>query len=182
MSSSTQSMCAKLSPASSHNMSTTQQNATIVQFAALREKPARPKRTAKLLVTDRLLGMIVPVAGVILWELLSRSGVFPPNALPAPSVIGQTIFDWGEAANSGDTPELLCGELPWGFSWVQQSAPYLAHLPDTYRLPVRCSIRYCNRCGTYHPWRGFHFSCSGWAYRKHPRSRSSRLAHFSLCI
>jgi sulfonate transport system permease protein len=43
--------------------------------------------------------MIVPVAGVILWELLSRSGVFPPNALPAPSLIGQTIFELGK---SGD--------------------------------------------------------------------------------
>jgi sulfonate transport system permease protein len=78
-------------------MSTTQQDTTIVHFAALREKPARPKRTAKLLVTDRLLGMIVPIAGVILWELLSHAGVFPPNSLPAPSVIGQTIFDLGRS-------------------------------------------------------------------------------------
>jgi sulfonate transport system permease protein len=43
--------------------------------------------------------MIVPVAGVILWEVLSRSGVFPPNALPAPSLIGQTIVEMGK---SGD--------------------------------------------------------------------------------
>ena len=78
-------------------MSTTQQNTTIIQLAALREKPARPKRIAKRLVTDRLLGTIVPVAGIIVWELLSRSGVFPPNALPAPSVIGQTIFDLGRS-------------------------------------------------------------------------------------
>jgi sulfonate transport system permease protein len=80
-------------------MSTAQQNSTVVQFAALLDKPARPKRIVKFVFSDRLLGMIVPVAGVILWEVLSRSGVFPPNALPAPSLIGQTIVEMGK---SGD--------------------------------------------------------------------------------
>ena len=37
------------------------------------------------------------MAGIIVWELLSRAGVFPPNALPAPTVIGQTIFDLGRS-------------------------------------------------------------------------------------
>jgi sulfonate transport system permease protein len=80
-------------------MSAAEQNSTVVQFAALPEKSARPKRIVKFVFTDRLLGLIVPVAGVILWELLSRLGVFPPNALPAPSFIGQTIID---LAKSGD--------------------------------------------------------------------------------
>jgi sulfonate transport system permease protein len=80
-------------------MSTVQQNSTVVQFGALLEEPATPKRILKFVFTDRLLGMIVPVAGVALWELLSRLGVFPPNALPAPSLIGQTIFELGR---SGD--------------------------------------------------------------------------------
>jgi sulfonate transport system permease protein len=78
-------------------MSTTQQNTTIIQLAALREKPARRIRIAKRLITDRLLGAVVPVAVIIAWEFLSRAGVFPPNALPAPTVIGQTIFDLGRS-------------------------------------------------------------------------------------
>jgi sulfonate transport system permease protein len=83
-------------------MSTAQQNVTLqnsrsVPFAVPGEKAARSVRVAKRLVTDRMLGLIVPVAGIALWELLSRVGVFPPNALPAPSVIAQTIFDLGRS-------------------------------------------------------------------------------------
>jgi len=96
-------------------MSTTQQNTTIIQLAALREKPARPKRIAKRLVTDRLLGTIVPVAGVIAWELLSRSGAFPPNALPAPSVIGQTIFDLGRSGELWQHAAITLWRIAVGF-------------------------------------------------------------------
>jgi sulfonate transport system permease protein len=108
-------MCAKLSLASDQKMSTTQQNTTIIQLAALREKPARPKRIAKRLVTDRLLGTIVPVAGVIAWELLSRSGAFPPNALPAPSVIGQTIFDLGRSGELWQHAAITLWRIAVGF-------------------------------------------------------------------
>jgi sulfonate transport system permease protein len=96
-------------------MSTTQQNTTIIQLAALREKPARRTRIAKRLVTDRLLGMIVPVAGIIVWELLSRSGVFPPNALPAPSVIGQTIFDLGRSGELWQHAGITLWRIAVGF-------------------------------------------------------------------
>ena len=41
----------------------------------------------------------MPAAGLVVWEILSRAGVFPPNALPAPTVIAQTIFD---LARSGE--------------------------------------------------------------------------------
>src|SRR5690606_14420178 len=38
-----------------------------------------------------LLGGILPLALVIVWEALSRAGVFPAYQLPAPSVILSTI-------------------------------------------------------------------------------------------
>lgn len=41
----------------------------------------------------------MPAGGVVFWEVLSRVGVFPANALPAPTVIAQTIFD---LARSGE--------------------------------------------------------------------------------
>ena len=96
-------------------MSTTQQNTTIIQLTALREKPARRTRIAKRLVTDRLLGLIVPVAGIIVWELLSRFGVFPPNALPAPSVIGQTIFDLGRSGELWQHAGITLWRIAVGF-------------------------------------------------------------------
>ena len=47
----------------------------------------------------RLTGLIVPVSLLALWEVLARAGIVPPNWLPAPSAIVQTIRD---LANSGD--------------------------------------------------------------------------------
>ena len=96
-------------------MSTTQQNTTIIQLAALREKPARRTRIVKRLVTDRLLGAVVPVVGIIAWELLSRAGVFPPNELPAPSVIGQTIFDLGRSGELWQHASITLWRITVGF-------------------------------------------------------------------
>jgi len=79
-------------------MSTTEQNATIVRTAAVREVASRPKGRFTQR-PDRWLGAVVPVLGIVLWEGFARIGVFPPNELPAPSVVAQTIFD---LAASGD--------------------------------------------------------------------------------
>ncbi|MGY3716190.1 ABC transporter permease [Sutcliffiella cohnii] len=38
-----------------------------------------------------IIGSLLPVLLVIAWEILSRLGVFPPNLLPAPSLIVQKI-------------------------------------------------------------------------------------------
>ena len=50
-------------------------------------------------INDGLLGWIIPVSGLLVWELLARLGMLPPNWLPAPSVVGQTIY---QLAVSGD--------------------------------------------------------------------------------
>jgi sulfonate transport system permease protein len=80
-------------------MSTTQQNAALAQLSALREKSSVLKRVVKRPFPPRILGLIVPTAGILLWELLARLGVLQPNTLPAPSVIAQTIL---ELARSGE--------------------------------------------------------------------------------
>lgn len=38
-------------------------------------------------------GLVVPGLALVLWELLARAGVIPPNWLPAPTVIVATIHD-----------------------------------------------------------------------------------------
>jgi sulfonate transport system permease protein len=69
----------------------------------------------RLQIPSRLLGMIVPVGGVILWELLSRLGVFPPNALPAPTVIGQTILDLARTGELWRHTEITLWRIAVGF-------------------------------------------------------------------
>ncbi|AMV70546.1 ABC transporter permease [Desulfuromonas carbonis] len=46
-----------------------------------------------LRLPDPLLGWLLPALLVAVWEILARMGVFPPNWLPAPSVVATTIFD-----------------------------------------------------------------------------------------
>jgi len=40
-----------------------------------------------------LLGWILPLIGLVSWELLSRSGMIPKNLLPAPSIVVMAIYD-----------------------------------------------------------------------------------------
>lgn len=94
-------------------MSTTEQNAALLRFTA--EKSAWPKRKIQGLVANRLLGMIVPVVGILLWELLSRAGVFPPNALPAPTAISQTIFDLGRSGELWQHASITLWRMCVGF-------------------------------------------------------------------
>lgn len=83
-------------------MSTPEQNITAYGFGKLRRQAAVASTRGaarRLRIPGQLLGSIVPAAGLVVWEILSRAGVFPPNALPAPTVIAQTIFD---LARSGE--------------------------------------------------------------------------------
>jgi sulfonate transport system permease protein len=40
---------------------------------------------------DRLAGLLVPVTVLVLWEVLARAGILPPNWFPSPSAIAETI-------------------------------------------------------------------------------------------
>lgn len=100
---------------STTRISTTQPNASGARFTSLDEKATRPHEAMRLQIPSRLLGMIVPVGGVILWELLSRLGVFPPNALPAPTVIGQTILDLARTGELWRHTEITLWRIAVGF-------------------------------------------------------------------
>jgi len=81
-------------------MSTTEQNQRLVwkdTAAVSTENP--PDNIKRISVPDRFLGWIIPVSLLLVWELLARLGVLPANWLPAPTVVGQTIY---QLAVSGD--------------------------------------------------------------------------------
>ena len=74
-------------------MSTAEQNRRLVWKGATAELAAKPPGNARrIYVPDRLLGWIIPVSVLFVWELLARLGLIPPNWLPAPTVVGQTIY------------------------------------------------------------------------------------------
>lgn len=56
-------------------------------------KKTRPKSDRPSFKQWRWLqGWIIPIILIIVWEILSRVGVFPPNLLPAPSAILETLW------------------------------------------------------------------------------------------
>ncbi|WP_213992386.1 ABC transporter permease [Sodalis sp. dw_96] len=80
-------------------MSTVEQNQAVTRLPALREQTTYPARRKSQPWGNQFIGLIVPAAGLVLWEALARTGVLPPNILPAPTVVAQTILDLGR---SGD--------------------------------------------------------------------------------
>jgi sulfonate transport system permease protein len=58
-----------------------------------------PDDVRRIYIPDRLLGWIIPVGALLAWELFARLGMLPPNWLPAPTVVGKTIY---QLAVSGD--------------------------------------------------------------------------------
>ena len=81
-------------------MSTAEQNRRLVWKGGTAELTAKPPdNIGRIYVPDRLLGWIIPITVLLVWELLVRLGMLPPNWLPAPTVVGETIY---QLAVSGD--------------------------------------------------------------------------------
>ncbi|MDF3066246.1 MAG: ssuC 2 [Polyangiaceae bacterium] len=53
-------------------------------------------------------GLIVPAVVLVVWELAARAGLLPPNWLPAPSTVAQTL---GELARTGELLEHVLSTL-----------------------------------------------------------------------
>jgi sulfonate transport system permease protein len=80
-------------------MSTAEQNRRLVWKDSAEETAKPSDNVGRIYIPDRLLGWIIPVSVVLGWELLARLGILPPNWLPAPTVVGKTIY---QLAVAGD--------------------------------------------------------------------------------
>jgi sulfonate transport system permease protein len=74
-------------------MSTTEQNRGLVWKGATAELTSKPRENGgRIYIPDRLLGWIIPASVLLVWELLARLGMLPPNWLPAPTIVAETIY------------------------------------------------------------------------------------------
>jgi sulfonate transport system permease protein len=81
-------------------MSTAEQDRRLVWKGTTAELTSKlPDNLGRIYIPDRLAGWIIPVTVLLVWELLARLGVLPSNWLPAPTVVGQTIY---QLAVAGD--------------------------------------------------------------------------------
>jgi len=60
--------------------------------AAAREPNPAKLALRKIRIPEQLLGWIIPVGILLLWELLARAGLLPPNWLPAPTLVARTVY------------------------------------------------------------------------------------------
>ena len=81
-------------------MTTVEQNRRLAWKGATAERQPQPSdNIGRIYIPDRVLGWIIPVTVLLVWELLARLGMLPPNWLPAPTVVGQTLY---QLAVAGD--------------------------------------------------------------------------------
>jgi sulfonate transport system permease protein len=81
-------------------MSTAEQNRRLVWKGATPELTAKPRdNSGGIYIPDRLLGWIIPVSVLLVWELLARLGMLPPNWLPAPTIVAETIYQLAVSGN-----------------------------------------------------------------------------------
>ena len=74
-------------------MSTTEQHRRLVWKGTTAELTPKPRENGgRIYIADRLLGWIIPVSVLLVWELLARLGMLPPNWLPAPTIVAETIY------------------------------------------------------------------------------------------
>jgi sulfonate transport system permease protein len=69
----------------------------------------------RIRIPDRLIGGIIPLGVLLLWELLARAGLLPPNWLPAPTVIGQTLYQLAVAGDLWRHVGITLGRVALGF-------------------------------------------------------------------
>jgi len=97
-------------------MSTVEQHRRLVwKDADARSTSKPPDNFGRIYIPDRLLGWIIPVSVLLLWELLARLGVLPPNWLPAPTVVGKTIYQLAAAGDLWKHAEMTVSRVAIGF-------------------------------------------------------------------
>jgi sulfonate transport system permease protein len=125
-------------------MSTAEQNRRLVWKGPPAELTAKPPdNIGRVYIPDRLLGWIIPASVLLVWELLARLGMLPPNWLPAPTVVGQTIYQLAVAgdllkhgASAGTLFGGLTGYLPVARKLLDPSLQALRSVPSIAWVPL----------------------------------------------
>jgi sulfonate transport system permease protein len=97
-------------------MTTAEQNRSSIWNSSKLESTAKPlNNVGRIRTPDWLVGCILPICVLLVWELLARLGVLPPNWLPAPTVIGQTIYQMSVAGDLSKHVGITVARVAVGF-------------------------------------------------------------------
>jgi sulfonate transport system permease protein len=116
-------------------MSSAEQNRSLVWKDVTAESTAKPPdNIARTYVADRLLGWIIPVSVLLVWELFARLGMLPPNWLPAPTVVGKTIYQLAVAGDLLKHAGITIARVALGFLFGASAGTFFGGL--TGYLPL----------------------------------------------
>jgi sulfonate transport system permease protein len=116
-------------------MSAVEQNRSVIWNTSTPELTAKPPRNlGRIRIPERLLGWIIPVSVLLVWELFARLGMLPPNWLPAPTVVAQTIYQLAVAGDLWKHAGITIARVAVGFLLGASAATLLGGL--TGSLPV----------------------------------------------
>ena len=97
-------------------MSTAEQHRSAIWNSSAPASTAKvPSNIGRIRIPDWLVGWIIPVGVLLMWELLARVGVLPPNWLPAPTAIGQTIYQLAVAGDLWKHASITIARVAAGF-------------------------------------------------------------------
>jgi sulfonate transport system permease protein len=97
-------------------MSTVEQNRSVIWNTPTPELTAKPPRNlGRIRIPERLLGWIIPVSVLLVWELFARLGMLPPNWFPAPTVVAQTIYQLAVAGDLWKHAGITIARVAVGF-------------------------------------------------------------------
>jgi sulfonate transport system permease protein len=99
-------------------MSTAEQNHRLVSTVSLdsaRRSGDSAGTKGKIQIPDQVLGWIIPLGVLLLWELLARAGLLPTNWLPAPSLIAYTIYKLAAHGDLWKHVGITLGRVAIGF-------------------------------------------------------------------
>jgi sulfonate transport system permease protein len=116
-------------------MSAAEQNQRLVwKGATAKSTPRLLDTVGRIYIPDRVLGWFIPVTVLLVWELLARLGLLPPNWLPAPTVVGKTIYQLAVAGDLARHAGTTIARVAAGFVLGASAGTLLGGL--TGYLPV----------------------------------------------
>ncbi len=74
-----------------------------------------PAKKSSVNLPDALVGGIVPLAVLFVWEVLARLEMLPPNWLPAPTVVAKTIYEMAAAGDLWKHVGITAARVALGF-------------------------------------------------------------------
>lgn len=116
-------------------MSTPGQNSPVIwPTAAGTDRASAKVETTRFPFSEHVLGWVLPISLLLLWEILARVGYLPVNWLPAPTIVARTIYQLGVAGDLWKHLAITVIRVATGFLLGASAGTFLGALAGYHPL------------------------------------------------